>query len=56
MSIISSTTNPYTSTTTKATSKAITITKATIKGIALTTIEKDITIRQVSIYNKNKIL
>jgi hypothetical protein len=53
---MSSTTNPYASATTKATPKAITTTKVTIKGIALTTIEKDITIRQVSVYAKDKML
>jgi hypothetical protein len=53
---MSSTTNPYASATTKATPKATTTTKATVKGIALTTIEKDTTIRQVSIYNKDEML
>jgi hypothetical protein len=53
---MSSTANPYASATTKATPKAITTAKVTVKGIALTTIEKDITIRQVSVYNEDEML
>ena len=56
MSIISSTANPCASATAKATPEATTTAKATVEGIALTTIEKDTTIRQASVHDKDEML
>ena len=53
---MSSTANPCASATAKATPEATTTAKATVEGIALTTIEKNTTIRQASVHNKDEIL
>ena len=56
LSIMSSTANPCASATSKATPEATTTAKATVEGIALTTIEKDTTIRQASVHDEDEIL